>query len=831
MANKIVKTILLLGAILVCLSSLCYGDAAMEKKIDSLLSQLTLAEKIRMLSGDETGFNSQGVERLGIPKLRMTDGPVGVRQDAATAFPVSINLAASWDTDLARRYGIALAEETRAKGRNVILGPCICIHRLPLGGRNFESYGEDPFLTSRIAVNYIQGVQSRDVIATAKHYAVNDQEWERNNVDILIDERALREIHLPAFEYAVREAGVNAIMSSYNLVNGQHASENKHLLTDILKNEWGFQGVVMSDWVSVYSTEQAANNGLDIEMPTAVWFGDKLLAAVEAGKVSEAIIDDKIRRHLRVRFKAGVFDNPNPKPDESVIRSKAHQAFAREVAQKSMILLKNEKVLPLDRSALKKIAVIGPNANIARTGGGGSSMVRPWHVVSPIEGIQALAGDTIEVAFAQGTDVGLDGFEPIPSACLKTPDSKNNGLLGEYYNRFEERPALVRVDAKINFSYGSQSPAEGIGADSFSICWTGQLVPQETGAYLLGVASDDGSMLYLDDKLVIDNGGNHGEVLKVCDMNLVAGKAYPIRLKFTEHTGEASVKLVWKAPEMAAKDMNLTEAITLAKKSDVAVVCVGNTYRRESEGIDVSDFAMENKQDKLVKAIAAVNPRTVVVLNGGTPIYLGQWLDEVEGVIAALYPGQEGGAALADILFGDVNPSGKLPFSYVQKKSETYAFDGYRDPSLKMPYKEGVFVGYRYYDKHDVNPLFEFGYGLSYTTFAYSGLGVQQTGELAYTVTATIKNTGKAAGEEVVQLYVSPPKSKVDRPVKELKGFAKVSLEPGESKTVEMKLTPRSFQYYDVDAKDWVAEPGTYEIRVGASSRDIKLKQAIELKR
>ena len=816
---------------LLAVSAVCLADAAMEAKIDDLISKLTFEEKIQMLSGDKTGFAGEGVERLGIPSLRMADGPVGVRIGEATMLPVSTNLAATWDVDLARQYGIVLAQETKAKGRHVILGPCICIHRMPLSGRNFESYGEDPYLTSRIAVPYIQGVQSQDIVATAKHYAVNDQEWERHNVDVLVDERAMREIHLPAFEASVKEAGVYAIMNSYNLVNGQHASENRHLLTEILKEEWGFEGLVMSDWGSVYSAVDAANNGLDLEMPNGLWFGDKLVEAVRAGQVSESVIDDKIRRQLRVRFKAGVFDNPTPAVNEAAVRDPRHQRFARKVAADSMVLLKNENtVLPLKKSAIHSIAVIGPNGNVARTGGG-SSRVNPWKAVSPFDGIRQLAGAKVDVRFAVGTRTDLDGAKPIDGACLKTPDGKA-GLLGHYYNQpsFDGTPVMARVDSQVDFQFGGGKPDERMNADNFAIRWTGQLIPRQSGTHLLGVSSDDGSFLYLDGKQIIDNGGDHGNQLKTCKVDLEAGKAYQIRVDFIEHGGDATIRLGWKEPDAVRVDRDLQEAVALAKASDVAIVCVGNNAALESEGGDVSSFKMDGKQDALVQAIAAANPRTIVFLNGGTPIYLGDWLDEVEGVIAGFYPGQEGGTALAGILFGNVNPSAKLPFSYIQKKSETYAFDGYMDPSLKMPYKEGVFVGYRYYDTNGIDPLFEFGYGLSYTTFQYSGLKVKKTGDMDYDVSVKVKNTGKAAGAEVVQLYVSPPKSKVERPVKELKGFDKVELKPGETKTVKMSLNARSFQYYDVDQKDWAADAGDYQILIGASSRDIKLKKTIRLK-
>ncbi|MFA5258318.1 MAG: glycoside hydrolase family 3 N-terminal domain-containing protein, partial [Opitutales bacterium] len=480
-------------------------------KIDSLLSQMTLEEKVAMLSGDETGFNSPGVERLGVPMIYMTDGPVGVRLGQATAFPVSVNMAAGWDTALVRQYGNALAEETLAKGRNCILGPCVGVQRYPLGGRNFESFGEDPFLSAMMDVDFIRGVQEKGVIATIKHYATNDQEWERRSVDSIVSERALREVHLLPFEYGVKDGGVWMLMSSYNLVNGTHASENAHLLTDVLKNDWGFKGLVVSDWTSTYSTEGTANAGLDIEMPDGVWFGARLLEAVADGRVSESVIDDKIRRHLRVRFAMGLFDNPVPAPDQSVIESDAHRALARTMAEESITLLKNDGLLPLERGKHLTIALIGPNALYARSGGGGSALVNPWTTVSPLEGLRKLLGDDVTILAAEGVDLNPADTEPFPSAYLRSPDGQT-GLRGEYFAnmKFEGEPALVRVDKDISFEWNKGGPAQEVGVDNFSVRWTGTFTPPLTADYCLGTISDDGSRLYVDGKLVSNNWGTHG---------------------------------------------------------------------------------------------------------------------------------------------------------------------------------------------------------------------------------------------------------------------------------------------------------------------------------
>jgi beta-glucosidase len=805
-------------------------NASVENRIDKLLQQMTLEEKITMLGGDETGFNGSGIARLGIPPIRMTDGPVGVRNEESTAFPVSVNMAASWDTELIYRYGIALAEETKAKGKNCILGPCVGIHRFPLNGRNFESFGEDPYLSARMAVPFIKGVQSRNVIATVKHYACNDQEWERNNTDSIVDERTLREIHLPAFEYAVKEACVLAVMSSYNLINGHHASENKPLLIDILKNDWGFEGIVMSDWVSVYSAVEAANNGLDVEMPQPKWFGKKLLAAVQEGKVSEEVINDKVRRHLRVRIAAGIFENPNPTPDESVIRSDSHKKLALEMARESIILLKNDKILPLSQDKIKTIALIGPSAKIARTGGGGSSKVKPWHTVSPYDGLTQLLGEKVKVEYSEGVRIGSFRAVRIPSQYIKTPDGKANGFFGEYFNtqKLEGQPAFTRVDDNINFDYKLGSPDPKIDTDNYSIRWTAKFTAPQTRKYYFSVSSDDGSKLYIDGKLMIDNWQDHGERAMTCEIDMEAGKTYDMKIEFYENAGDAVIRLGWKDLTDNSPEPTIEQAVEVAKKADAAIICVGNMDINESEGSDVEDFRMFGGQDELVQAVAKANPNTVVVVYGGVPVLMKHWLGDAKAVIAALYPGQEGGTALAEILLGKINPSGKLPFSYIQEKSESPAFKEYKDPGLKVHYSEGVFVGYRYYEKNNIKPLFAFGHGLSYTTFEYEGLKISAD-KTGHTVSVNVKNTGSVAGQEIVQLYVNPKKCPIERPIKELKGFAKVDLAPGQTKTVDIKLDQRAFQFYHPDKKQWTTKPGQFEIMIGSSSRDIKLQGVIKL--
>jgi beta-glucosidase len=807
------------------------SNPAIEKKIDRLLVQLTLDEKLKMLSGDETGFASAGVPRLGIPPLKMTDGPAGVRDGstASNAYPVPINLAASWDVDLAQRFGATAGRDTKAKGKHILLAPCVGIARFPLGGRNFESFGEDAYLSSRIGVGVTKGIQSESVIATVKHYAANDQEWKRNTYDSIVDDRALHETHLLPFEAAVKEGKVWSLMTAYNVINGQQASENKQLL-DILKKDWGFQGLVISDWTSVYSADVSANNGLDIEMPLPLWWGDRLRQAIKDGKVTEAVIDEKIRRHLRIRFVANVFNNPDPKLDESVVRGKAPRAVALEMAEKSMVLLKNDGILPLKREKLSSVAMVGPNAAVMRAGGGGSSGVQPWITVSPLDGFKAAVGDKVKVMHAEGASLNHLKPVPVPLSFLRTPDGKPEGLRGEYFNNetFEGKPVLTRIDDGVNFDWKYGSPDPVVNLDNFSVRWTGVFMPNETRVYRFSLSSDDASSLYINDKLITSQNKQMqpGEIL------LESGKTYRIRLEYVEELGEANMKFGWvdAKANLNAKVPTIEEAVQVAKQAELVILHVGNSSNQEMEGEDMPGFELMNNQENLVTAVLDANPNTIVVLYGGVPFKLTNWLSRAKAVVAAMYPGQEGGTALASLLLGDKSFSGKLPFSYIQDRSESPAFKGYMDPSRKVYYSEGVFVGYKYYDQHKVTPLFPFGHGLSYAQFVYSNLKVRKTGKATALATVTIKNTGKMAADEVVQLYVEPKQSKLPRPIRELKAFARVSLKAGESKTVNIALGDRAFSYYDPAKAAWVADAGDYVVHAAASSRDLRQQAVVTLK-
>lgn len=809
-------------------------NAAVEDRVEDLLKQMTLDEKIEQLSGDpETGFDTPDNDRLGVPGFNMSDGPLGVRWNRSTAFPCGASVGASWDTTLVAKFGEALAKEALAKGRNLLLGPCVNIHRFPSGGRNFESYGEDPFLTSRLAVSYIKALQTNGVIACIKHYALNNQEWKRTEIDVKADERTMREIYLPSFEAAVKEAGVYSVMSAYNKVNGFWCSENEELLTKILKNEWGFKGIVISDWESTHNTILAANNGLDIEMPSAVIFTpEKLKEAIKSGKVTEETINEKVRRILRVKFASGIFDmkEGENKLDTTIFHSNAHKKLALEMAVNSMVLLKNKNLLPLDINTVKKIALIGPLTKNSPTGGGGSSHVSPYYNISPFEGISEYVKDKSNVVFALGSVLPLTPVVPVPVDFLSSEGKP--GLKAEFFNNMElnGKPVFTRRDPIIDFSWNDIPPIKEVGSDNFSIIWTGNLKAPETREYTFFTASDDGVKLYIDNKLIIDNWSDHGTTIDSAKYNMVAGKEYQIKLEYYENGGSEIIQFGWDYKSSKQRNNLLAEAIKAAKSADVAILFVGTTEYIESEGYDrTGNLKLLSGQEELIKSVAAANPKTIVVMFSGTPVLTGGWLDKVPALVQAFFPGQEGGNAIAKLLFGEENFSGKLPFSYLASYDQTPAYKGYMDPSLIVPYSEGIYVGYRYLDKNNLKPAFSFGHGLSYTTFQYSDLEISKSGELTYNVNLKLKNTGKREGKEVVQVYVAPKRPLADRPVKELKAFAKIELKPGEQQMVTLKLNKRSFSRFDVNKKDWVIDPGRYEVLVGASSSDIKITGEIVL--
>ncbi|MFL5655945.1 MAG: glycoside hydrolase family 3 C-terminal domain-containing protein, partial [Ktedonobacteraceae bacterium] len=802
--------------------------------VEDLLSQMTMQEKVAMLAGMNDWYTVP-VERLGIPSLKMSDGPNGARGTGgftggvkAACFPAEISLASTWNTDLLERVGQALAREAQMKSAQVLLAPTVNIQRSPLGGRNFECFSEDPFLSARLAVAYITGLQGEGVGASLKHYVCNDEEFERFSISSKVRERALREIYLLPFQTAVREAPPWTIMASYNLVNGIPASEHPYLLTEVLRWEWGFDGIVVSDWFfSVKSTAASINAGLDLEMPFPRWRGEKLLEAIERGEVTEATIDRSVRRLLQLLVKAGLFEHREQGPEQALDLPE-HRALIREAGAEGIVLLKNERnLLPLQPEHFTSLAMIGPNAKVAQIMGGGSAQVNAHYAVTPFDGIMARVGDHVIVHYEQGcTNYKL---LPLPDSDLLLAGMRGteHGLAVEFFNTpdFTGTPVHREIQPKSELSWFGEMPA-GVNPQHFSLRATGRFIPRESGDYTFGLISIGRSRLSIDGQQVIEkwteqtSGGDFlgmGGSEAQATVTLEAGRAYLLTLELSksEAVPLGAVRLGCRPPLPAD---TIERAVAAAAASDVAIVCVGFGGDWQSEGFDRPNMDLPGKQDALVEQVAAANPRTIVVLNTGSPITM-PWLEQVAAVVQAWYPGQECGNAIADVLFGDTNPSGKLPQTFPQRLEDTPTYLDFPGENGKIYYGEGLFVGHRYYEKRKIAPLFPFGFGLSYTTFAYSSLSLDAQEidpDDTLHVSVDITNTGQRAGKEIVQAYVRDLQASLQRPEKELKAFAKVQLEPGERKTAKLSLARDALAYYDDSTHNWVAEAGEFEVLVGA---------------
>ena len=814
-----------------------------EQRVADLLKRMTLEEKATMLAGSGW-MESAPIERLGIPAIKMADGPMGVRNYGnSTAYTAGIAMAASWDTDLVFRVGTMIGKDARARGVHFMLGPGMNIYRSPLNGRNFEYFGEDPFLAGRIAVADIKGMQSQGVSATAKHYAANNQEWDRNGISSDMDERTLREIYLPAFEASVKDGHVGAIMDSYNLINGVHATQNGHLNTEIAKKDWGFNGIIMSDWDSTYDGVAAANGGLDLEMPNAKFMNRQTLhAAVKDGRVSVATIDDKVRRILRTAIEFGWFDRDQT--DKSIpLDNPESRKVALEAALGSIVLLKNDgNLLPFDKAKVKTIAVIGPEADTPVTGGSGSSQVQPFSAVTFLKGIQNEAGKNFKIVYASGVTSTSLSFDKTEFRTEATGGEA--GLKAEYFNNADltGAPALTRVDKHVNFNFGNDGYGPGSPNNNFSARWTGYYIPKKSGEYQFFVAGDDGYRLFVNDEKVIENWKDHAEMLEAKSMQLEVGKPYKVRVEYFQHSGGASARFGVGPADVPA----LQQAINIAKQADAVVLCAGFSASNEGEGFDRT-YQLQRGREELIKKIIEANPKTVLVLTSGGSVQTEGWIDHLPALLHAWYPGQEGGTAVAKILFGEVNPSGKLPISWERRLEDSATYNSYYDPNLPkgqggdsphnngearghIKFTEGVFLGYRHFDRTGIKPLFPFGHGLSYTTFEYSNLKITPAaGDTPVTVAFDIKNTGTRTGAEVAEIYVGDGHSKIERPLKELKGFSKVLLKPGETKHVTVALDRRAFSYFDTGKNAWTVDPGEFTVLVGSSSQLIRFSGKVNV--
>jgi len=795
------------------------GDhaAAIERRVDHLLGKLAEEEKISLLAGDgNDGMSTIAIPRLGIPKLVMADGPQGVRAHGpACSFPSGIALAATWDPKLAFRYGEALGREARARGIHIQLGPGVNIARTPLNGRNFEYFGEDPFLTGKLSSEWIRGLQSQGVAATVKHYIGNDTEWRRMEIESVMNEQTLREIYLHPFLKAVESGGVWSMMSAYNKLNGFPSTSNKRLQEDILKKEWGFPGLVMSDWWATDSVDSIAR-GLDLEMPMAYRATKESVSkALQEGRLSSERIDDAVRRLLRMAVSMGFLDREQRRKDLP-LDSPANSALALEVATKSIVLLKNDPaMLPLDKAKMHRVVVYGPNAQDTPAVGGGSGGVTPFRKVSFLEGIRKALPEGTEVFYAP-TRIKkpfslfdfLEYGKSVPILPRITGIRKMTSI---------DQPNFTRINTSteraIGISWGKNYPAENVpkGREA-RITWDAEIEVPQGGIYEL-VAEGHPEIRLGDREL-----GNPDSYV----MPLEQGSRIPLKITASEvgrGSGRVSVKIIPVAEEATG--------LFPAKSADAAVVCVGLTPDVEGEGFD-RGFALPISQQLLIKQVCEANPHTIVVLSGGAGVDMRPWISKVPAVLQTWYLGQEAGTALASVLFGDTNPSGHLPCTFDRTIDENPSFRHYPGtfPEGKewpvVDYHEGIFYGYRGYDRSGHEPLFPFGFGLSYTSFDLSGLTASPTSD-GHIITVDLANTGTRFGASVIQLYISLTGESTLRPLRELKGFRRVELNSGESKKITISLPDSSLMYWHPVKNQWVMPEGQVSVEVGFSERDIRM--------
>ena len=781
-----------------------------------LVQHMTLAQEAAETAAVSNATQSRevpGIPALCLPDLLLTNGSAGIStgapvQQPATALPAPISLAATWNPAAANRYGAVQGSEALDQARNDVEGPDINIARVPLNGRTFEAYGEDPYLAGQIAAGNVTGIQSQGAIATPKHFAANSQEINRDTINELIDERTLREIYYPAFQAAVR-AGAGSVMCAKNLVNGVHACDSAALL-GTLENQWRFPGFVVSDFDSIHSTVDAANAGANLELPSATFYGPALAAAVTAGQVSKATLDSIVQRILRSMFALGLFDRaaPTPRP----IPAASHGAVSRALAEQGTVLLKNDSgALPLDPATVKSVALIGPEAGTASAGGDGSAKVAPLYTVSPIQAISTeAAARHVSVTVADEPPVNM-GPPAIPGYALSAAGQQ--GMLAQYFNNasWQGTPVVQRVEPYID--QNALPPAGVDSASTYSIRWSGTLTPKVSGSYVLSLTTHNRGTLYLNGTQLLTDGGSFPAATVSTTVTLTAGTAYPIRVDYaTANMGLA--ELSWQPPAGADNPL-IDQAVQAAKAAQTAVVFAGDEL---SEGIDRPNLSLPSFQDQLIAAVASANPHTVVVLNTGDPVLM-PWLAQVAAVVEAWYPGEEDGNAIAPILFGDVNPSGKLPITFPASDTAVPASTPAQYPGVNgtATYSEGLNVGYRWDDAEGVTPLFPFGYGLSYTRFAFGHLEVSQRHDGTIRVSAQVSNTGQRAGTEVAQLYLGDPAA-IGEPPRQLKAFLRVYLRPGQHAEVRFTLPASALAYWNTTASAWAVAPGTYQVFVGDSS-------------
>ena len=846
----------------------------MSKRVDDLLEKLTLEEKAALMSG-KGAWDVLPVERLEIPSLKVTDGPAGARGAGllgsgtpALCIPCGSALGATWNPQIINKLGKSLARETRARGSHVLLAPTVNIHRTPLGGRNFECYSEDPFLTSSIAVEFVKGVQSGGVGTTTKHFVANDSEFERNTINSVVPERALREIYLAPFEAVVKEAKAWGIMAAYNRLEDIYACENKNILTKILREEWGFDGVVVSDWFATRSTANSVNAGLDLEMPGPVeYYGEKIVELVKTGEIDEKTVNSSVRRLLLLLERTGAFEDPL-QISEVELDNPDDQILVREAAAESMVLLKNDGLLPLNEEKLKRIALIGPNAATAMIMGGGSAQLVPQYVVSPLEAFKNRL-QHCEIVYEPGT-VSDRTSRPIPRRIL-TNENSERGFSIEYFNGFNCEGTPVAKSSKPDGRLLHFEKIDGVDDISdFSFRAKSHLTAEQDGVHTLTLIQAGKARIKVNGETLIDGISNpipSGEAFfglgsEETSVPLKLNSGETVEL-VVEYSSEGSVALCGAQVGLRPPENEdiLERALLAAKKADVVVMIVGTDEEWETEGRDRENMDLPGNQAELIRQVSDCNPKTLVVVNAGSPITM-DWVDKADAVLVSWFGGQGMSDALVDVVLGGSEPSGRLPTTFPKRLEDTPAFTSYPGENSQVIYAEGIFVGYRWYDTREIEVAYPFGHGLSYTTFDWAEPDLKKTPSIqellegeTVELTIAVTNTGSRAGTEVVQCYIEHISPVLARPKKELKGFEKIHLEPGETKEVEINLGNRAFAYWDPadpgwperskrvpvaaggrksgpghrDVAGWYTDSGLYKAHLGVSSRDLKAEIALNI--
>lgn len=805
---------------------------------EQLVNQMTLEEQVSLLSGEDF-WSLAAIPRLGINKLRVSDGPNGARGAGslvggvtAACFPCGISLGATWNPDLVEQVGKAIAQEVKSKQAHVSLAPTVNIQRTCTNGRNFECYSEDPELAAALATAYIKGQKSERVASTIKHFAGNESEIERTTISSKVDERTLREIYLRPFEDAVKKAGTWSMMSSYNKLNGTYAAEHQWLLTQVLRKEWGFDGALTSDWFGSRTTAATINAGLDIEMPGPTRDrGEKLVAAVEAAEVSREQVRELALNVLRLMERVGSLDDNRPFQEVADNRPE-HRALIRKAGAEGTVLLKNDKqVLPLTTKRSGKIAVIGPNAKAAQIMGGGSAQLNPHYAVSPWQGLVNRLGEE-SLLFAQGCSNYR--FEPLYREPMEVQYFANCDLSGE--------PVHTETMSEAIAFWIPPFGGDKVDPENFSARITSRFTALAEGTHHIGFHSAGYAKIYLDDELILDltDRWTKGRTFfeEGCDevtvpIELRVGQEYQIRIDFKCKRGDNLFMAAWRLGlSKPLTDVDIEAAVSVAASADTALIFAGRTGEWDTEGSDLEDIRLPGRQDELISKVLRANPNTVVVLQTGGPVEM-PWIEAAPAVLQAWYPGQECGNALADVLFGDVEPTGRLPQSFPVKLEDNPTAIGdplvYPGEGGEVEYREKLNIGYRHYDATGIKPLFPFGYGLSFSEFSLSDLSAAVHGNGSVTAQVKLTNTGEKRSTTVVQLYTSELNAKVERPVKELKQFKKLTLNAGESTDVKFTLTLRDFAYCDVEARGWRIDAGQFRLNVGFNAEQIDQSCDVEL--